>query len=128
MPTNVPLGNRALFGSVEDCTPLLKLADAVRGLLGVKLGHPPLVEKLTAAHGVAEVNLPVVAGVDIAEGRRSTTFSHDRVGLAEERLADDARVEALPGTLDGSAKTSTTGTDDDDVVLDGLHFRDVERH
>ena len=58
----VALGDQAVVGAVEQRAPLLELDDPLGRLLGVQLGHPPVVEHLPAAHGVAEVHLPVVLG------------------------------------------------------------------
>ena len=125
----VPLVDLALFGAVEDGAPLFELTDAVCGLLSVQLGHPPLVQELAAAHGVAEVDLPVVAVVGIPEGCGGAPFGHDRVGFAEEGLAHDGRVEPQAGTFDGGAESGPASTDDDDIVVDALDLADVHlRH
>ena len=87
-----PLEDPPVAGPVEDGAPRLELADAVRRLLGVELGHARVVEELAADHRVAEVGLPGVVGVDMAERRGDATLGHDRVRLAEQRLADEADV------------------------------------
>ncbi len=46
--------------AVEDRAPVLELAHAVRRLLGVQLGHVPVVQVLAAEHRVLEVGLPAV--------------------------------------------------------------------
>ena len=56
----VALADLAVLGAVEQRTVGLQLPDPLRRLLGVQLGHPEVVEELAAAHGVAEVDLPVV--------------------------------------------------------------------
>ena len=56
----VALADLAVLRAVEQRAVGLQLPDPVRRLLGVQLGHPPVVEELAAAHGVAEVHLPVV--------------------------------------------------------------------
>ena len=53
----VALKDPAVGGAVEQRAPRLELAHASRRLLRVQLGHPPVVEVLAAAHGVAEVHL-----------------------------------------------------------------------
>ena len=57
----VALADPAVGGAVEQRAVGLELPDPLRRLLGVQLGHPRVVEELAAAHGVAEVDLPVVA-------------------------------------------------------------------
>src|SRR2546428_11733465 len=63
-----PLQDATVGGPVEDRAVGLELVDAVRRLAGMQLRHPPVVDHLTAAHRVLEVHLPVVLGVDVAEG------------------------------------------------------------
>ena len=84
VPTEVALQNAAVLCAVEQRAPLLQLAHAVGRLLGVQLGHAPVVEELSAAHGVAEVDHPVVVGVDVGHRRRTAALGHDGVRLAEE--------------------------------------------
>ena len=91
MAAEVALQDLAVLGAVEDRAPGFELADAGRGFLGVQFGHAPVVEVLAAAHGVGEVDPPVVAVVDVAHRRRHAAFGHDGVRLAEQRLADQAR-------------------------------------
>jgi len=83
----------------------------------VEFGHAVVVEHFAAAHGVAEVHLPVVLGVDVAHRRGHAAFGHDRVGLAEQRLADDRDPQALSLGLDGRAKAGAACPDDQDVVV-----------
>jgi len=44
-------------------------------------------------HGIGEVNAPVVAVVDIAHSR-ACRLRHNRVGLAQQRFADQAHADA----------------------------------
>jgi hypothetical protein len=60
----------------------------------VELRHAPVVEHLAAAHGVAEVDLPVVLGPDVAHGGGYAALGHDGVGLAQQRLADQGGAQA----------------------------------
>ena len=117
MPAEVALEDAAVLGAVEDGAPLLQLADPVGRLLGVELGHPPLVEELAAAHRVAEVDLPAIASVGAGQGRGDPALGHDRVGLAQERLADQRRLRPLRRGLDRRPETRAAGADDHDVVL-----------
>ena len=103
-------------GPVEDRAPGLELADPVRRLLGVELGHPRVVEQLAADHRVPEVDLPRVGLGDVAERRGHPALGHDGVGLAEERLADEPDVRALGRRLDRRAQAGAPGPDDEDVV------------
>ena len=87
----VALEDAAVLGAVEERAPALELVDPVGRLLGVELRHAPVVEHLAAAHGVAEVDLPVVLGPDVAHGGGHAALGHDGVRLAEQRLADERR-------------------------------------
>ena len=111
----VALEDAAVRRAVEQGAPLLELEHPLGGLLGVDLGHPPVVEQLAAAHRVAEVHLPVVLGVDVAEGGGDPAFGHHRVRLAEQRLAHQRRPGALRGRLDRRPQAGAAGADDDDV-------------
>ena len=116
----VALQDAAVLGAIEDRAPGLELAHAIGRLLGVQLGHAPVVEVLAAAHRVGEVDLPAVAVVDVGHRRRHAALGHDRVGLAEQRLADEADRRARRRRLDGGAQPGAARADDDDVVLVGL--------
>ena len=48
VPAEVTLADLAVLGAVEQRAPGLQLPDPVGGLLGVQLGHPPVVEELAA--------------------------------------------------------------------------------
>ena len=116
----VALQDETVLGAVEESAPFLELEHAVRRFLRVQLRHAPVVQELAAAHGVAEVDLPVVLGPDVAERRGDAAFGHDRVRLAEERLADDRRLRAKSVRFDRGTQPRAAGADDDHVVLVAL--------
>ena len=95
----VALEDAAVLGAIEDRAPRLELADAVGRFLRVQLRHAPVVDVLAAAHRVGEVDLPVVAVVDVGQRRGDAAFGHHRVRLAEQRLADQADRDARRRTL-----------------------------
>ena len=103
--------------AIEHRAPCLELADAVRRFLRVQLRHPPVVDVLSAAHRVGEVDLPAVAVVHVGERRRDAAFGHDGVGLAEQRLAQQPDPRAGRGRLDRRAQSGAAGADDEDVIL-----------
>jgi len=117
MPTEVALQDQAILGAIEQRAPLLELEDAIRRFLRVQLGHAPVVEQLAAAHGVAEVDAPVVLLPHVAERGRDAALGHDRVGLAEKRLADERGARAPGGGFDRRAEPGAAGADDDHVVV-----------
>jgi hypothetical protein len=120
-----PLEDPAVARPVEHGAPALQLTDPVRRLLCVELGHPRIVQELAADHRVAEVGLPGVLLGDVGQRRRDATLGHDRVGLAEQRLADDADAGTRRLGLDRRAQPGAAGADHEDVVRVGL---EVVRH
>ena len=110
------LQDAAVAGAVEDGAPALELADAVGGLLGVELGHAPVVEQLAADHRVAEVRLPGVLLGHVGQRRGDAALGHHGVRLAEQRLADQPDRRAGVGRLDRGAQAGAAGADDQDVV------------
>ena len=113
----VALADPAVLGAVEQRAVGLQLPHPVGRLLGVQLGHPPVVQELPAAHGVAEVDLPVVLRVGVAHRGGAAALGHHGVGLAEQRLADHGDLQATFTRLDDRTQTRAAGTDHDDVVL-----------
>jgi len=122
------LVDQTVLGAVEDRAPGLELADAVGGVLGVQLGHAPLVQELAPAHGVAKVHPPVVPAVVVAQAGGAAAFGHDGVGLAQQALADQAGVQPQGRALDGSPQASAAGADHHHVVLKSLDLGDVGCH
>ena len=112
-------------GAIENRAPVFQFTHTLGSILGVDRRHLPDVEELAAAHGVAEVDLPVVAAVDVAEGSGHAAFRHHRVGFAEQALGDDAGVETKVGGLDGGTQSGTAGADDEHVVFDGLDLVEI---
>jgi hypothetical protein len=108
---------RPSLRAVEQRAPRLELAHAVGRLLGVQLGHAPVVDVLAAAHGVGEVDLPAVALVDVGERRGDAALGHDRVRLAEQRLADEAHRTPARRRLDRRAQARAARADDEHVVF-----------
>jgi hypothetical protein len=98
------------------------LHDARRRFLGVDLGHAPIIEEFSAAHGVAKVHHPIVARIDVAQRGRHSAFGHHRVRFAEQTLGQHAGGKTQPAAFDRRAKPGSAGSDHDDVVLDRLHF------
>ena len=128
VPAEVALADLAVLGAVEQRTVGLELPDPVGGFLGVQFRHPPVVQELAATHGVTEVHLPGVLGVDVAHRRRAAALGHHGVGLAEQRLGHHRDAQATFACLDHRAQTCTAGTDHDDVVLVPFQLRFVRSH
>ena len=88
----------------------------------MELRHPPVVHVLAAAHRVGEMDLPVVAIVHVGQRRRHAAFGHDGVRLAEQRLAQQADLDAAGGRFDGGAQPCAAGADHQHVVFVCLVF------
>jgi hypothetical protein len=61
----IALQDAPIGGAVEERAPGFQLADAVGRFLRVQFRHAPVVEILAAAHGVGEMNFPVIALIHI---------------------------------------------------------------
>ena len=127
VPAEVPLEDFAVGRAVEHRAPLFEFAHAVRGFARVKFGHAPVVDVLPAAHRIGEVDLPVVAGIDVGERRRDPAFGHHRVRLAEQRLAHQPDRYAGRAGFDGRAKARAAGPDNDDIVFVSLIVHEHSR-
>src|SRR5258708_5507123 len=86
MTAKSSLQNLSLAGSIEYRSPLFQLANSIWGLLRMNLGHPPVVQKLPAAHRVPKMRAPIVRFVHICNGCGDAAFSHDSVRLSEQRF------------------------------------------
>ena len=116
----IALEDQPVLGAIEQGPPLLELAHPVGGLLGMELGHAPVIEHLAAAHGVAEMDLPAVVGVHVAQCRGHTALGHHGVGLAQQGLAHQCRPQSPCPRLDRRPQPGAAGPDDDDVEVVGL--------
>ena len=84
MAAEIALRDFAFLRAVEHRAPLFQFVNARWCFLGVQFGHAPVVDVLPAAHCVGEMDLPVVAVIHVAHGRRHAAFGHDGMRLAEE--------------------------------------------
>ena len=116
MASEVTLGNLSFTGAIKEGAPHFKLPDAIWRFLGVQLCHPVMIEELTAAHCVAEVNHPVVIVVDVTHRGSSAAFSHHGVSLAKEGFTDDRYRQSCLASLYRCPKSCSTRADNDDVV------------
>ena len=118
----VALEDAAVLGAVEHRAPGFQFADAVGRFLGVQLGHAPVIQVLAAAHGVGKVDLPVVAVVHVAHGRRHAAFGHHGVRFAEQRFGDHADLDAGGRGFNGGAQAGAARADDQDVVFMNVRY------
>jgi hypothetical protein len=104
VPAEVALEDATVLRAIEEGAPRLELVHASGGLHRVELRHSPLIEVPTSLHRVAEVDLPVVLRLDVAQRRSDPALGHHRVRLAEERFADQSDAQAHRARLDGGAE------------------------
>src|SRR6267142_4351389 len=117
MPAKSSLKNFSVAGSIEHGSPLFQLANSIWGLLRMNVGHPPVIQKLSAAHRVAKMRAPIVRFVHIGNRCGDAAFSHDSVRLTEERFTDDTNLYSLTKRLDRRAQTSPTCPDNKHIVF-----------
>jgi hypothetical protein len=86
--------------------------------------HPPVIQILTATHGVGKVNTPAVSVVHISHRCGYAALGHDGVCFAEKRFRKDRDLYTSGRDLDGSPQTGAPGSNDQNVVL----MRDVLAH
>ena len=125
--TERPLQDAPVRRAVEDGPPQLELANAIGRLQRMELGHLRVVQELAADHRVAEMDLPRVRGGDVAHRRGDAALGHHRMGLAEQRLADEPDIRAGCLGRDRGAQPCPTGTDDEDVVRADLRAGSARR-
>jgi hypothetical protein len=77
MSTEVPLQNAAVFRPIEERTPSFEFAHAFRRFSRVEFRHTPIVQILTAAHRIGEMNPPVIAIIHIRKRGRDPALGHD---------------------------------------------------
>src|SRR6266851_7978880 len=106
MTAKCSLQNLSVAGSIEHRSPLFQLANSIWGLLRMNLSHPPVVQKLPAAHRIAKMRAPIVRLVYIGNRCSDAAFSHDSVRLAEERFTDDTNPYSLTKGVDRRTQAS----------------------
>ena len=115
--SKVSLIDQIVWCSVKHRTPSFEFSNAVWGFLGVELSHPPVSQPFASLHGVMEVNLPSISWVCVLQCCSTSTFCHDRVGLTQQRFCDDGCFGTASSSFDGSSKSGTASTNDNNVVF-----------
>ena len=88
MAAEISLQDAAVLRAIEHRAPCFQFAHAIGRFLGVQFRHAPLVDVLAAAHGIGEMDLPIVAIVHIGERSGDPSLGHDRVRFAEQTFAN----------------------------------------
>ena len=66
------------------------------------------------------MNLPIIALIDVGEGRGHTPLGHDRMRLAEQGLADQTNFDSRRGGLNGRAQSRTASANNEHVVFESF--------
>ena len=88
VPAEIALEDAAVARAVEYRAPGFEFLHALRSFLGMEFGHPPVVHVLPAAHGIGEMDAPVVAIVHVAHRGGHSPFGHHGVRFAEQAILE----------------------------------------
>ena len=115
----VALQDPPVCRAVEHRAPRFQLAHAIGRLLGVNLGHAPVVDVLAAAHRVGEMHLPVVAVVDVGQAPRRCRLPPSPYAPCRAATCRSGRpTRPCRRRLDGGAQTGAAGADHEHVVVE----------
>ena len=106
----------AVVGATEGQAVVLELDHSLGRLAAHVLDGILVTEPVRTLDGVVRVPPPVVLG-HVSESGVDATLRGYRVRTRGEELGDARRLETVLGQADGGAKTRTTRTDDDGIVL-----------
>ena len=123
MAAEVALQDASVRRPIEQRAPRFELAHAIGRLLRVELRHPPVVDVLSAAHRVGEMDLPAVAIIDVGQRRRDASLGHHGVRFAKQRLAHEADRDSRRRRFDRGAKSRAACSDHQHVMDVRLIFR-----
>jgi len=85
MPTEISLQDSAIASAIKDGAPRFQFAHALGCFFGVELAMRHC-SRRPRAHRVGEMNLPVVAFVDVGQRGGDSAFGHHGVGFAQDDL------------------------------------------
>ena len=120
MAAKIPLQDTTVGRPIEYGPPGLELSHPIRRLLCVQLRHPPAIEVLPPSHGVGKVRRPPIAIINVGQRGRHAAFGHDRVGLAQQRLAHEPYRHSGRRGFNRRTETSSAGANDEHIVLKRL--------
>jgi hypothetical protein len=127
MATEVPLKNPTVVCAIENRPPRFELADSRGRLARVQLGHTPIIDVLPATHGIGEMDAPAIAIIDIRQRGRDSALSHNRVRLAQKRLADKPYMDTRCRRFDGRSQTGSARANYQNVVVVGFILGHAQR-
>lgn len=102
---------------------MLKLDNRGGSLTGHVMDSILVAQPVRALDGIVHVPSPVIL-VHVAESSVDATLGGDSVTSSGKQLRDTGSVEASLGETKGGTETSTTGTDDEGIVLVVLNIDD----
>jgi len=109
--------------AIENRAPCFELAHAIGRLLRVQLGHAPLIDVLSTAHGIGEMHFPIVAFIDVGQRRCDSALRHYRVRFAQERFADESYANARSRSFNRGAQPSAASANHENVVFGSFVLR-----
>src|SRR5262245_27903010 len=117
MSTEISLENAAVLCAIKNGAPGFELAHPIGGFLRVQFSQAPLVDVLTAAHRIGEMHLPVVAFIDVSQGRCDSALRHYRVRFTKKRFADKSNANARCRSFNRSAQPRAASANHENVVI-----------
>ena len=126
VPTEVSLQNPAVWRAIKKRTPCLEFAYALWRFPGVQFSHPPIIQILSTAHRIREMNSPVIAIVNVGQGCRDAAFRHHRVRFAQQRFADDPDRCTISAGFDRGAQACPACPDHQHIVGESTEFRHLQ--
>jgi hypothetical protein len=122
MSAECALQDPAIVCPVKQRAPLLEFAHTIGCFLRMDLRHAPVVQKFAAAHGVAKVRAPIIAGINVGHRRCYSALGHNRVRFPEKRFANYPDARALSQRLNCSAQSCSACANDQNIVLVSFEF------
>src|SRR5258707_6848487 len=117
MPPKIPLQNPSVCGPIKHRSPAFQFTHPSGCFLRVQLGHSPIIDVLSAAHRIREMNPPVIAIVDISQRGRDPAFRHHRMRLTEQRLTNQPYLNTGCRSLDRRTQPRAARTDHEHIVF-----------
>src|ERR1700731_1851500 len=93
----------------------------------MELGHAPVVEELTAAHGVTKVRSPAIGFVHVGHSGGDAAFRHYSVGFSQQRFGDYRYTRACGQAFNRRTQARSARANDQDIMFMGFILRLV-RH
>ena len=116
LTTEGTLVDLTVLGTRERDTIVLQLVDSLGGLSAHVLNGILVTQPIRTLNGVISMPPPVILG-HVTKSSVDTTLGSDCVRTSGEQLGDAGRLETRLSQTHSSTKTSTTGTNNDGIVV-----------